>query len=226
MENCYQYENYTVIIGDIIDSKTIIDRKDSQARFKKVLSEINIKYAKDIASKFTITLGDEFQGLLKNRNNIIKIIFEIEMAMFPINLRFGVGIGDISTDINFEYSSEIDGPAYHRARNMIETLESSKSQYSKREANILISSDEKNTEIDKLLNSILSVSTVLKSKWTLRQTQVIHAYLLNDENQYKAADKLGIGQSSVNKALNNGSFYTYKSAMDNVNSFLTEKGDD
>lgn len=171
-------------------------------------------------------MGDEFQGLLKNRNNIIRIIFDIEMEMSPIALRFGIGIGEISTEINFEYSSEIDGSSYHRARAMIEDLEIIKNQYSTRQANILISSQDKNAEIDKLLNSLLSVCTVLKSKWTSRQTEIIHAYLLSEENQYEAAKKLGITQSSVNKGLNNASFYTYKSAMDNINSFLAEKRDD
>ncbi|NLY37205.1 MAG: hypothetical protein GX046_08235 [Tissierellia bacterium] len=226
MKNYYEYTDYTVIIGDIIDSKEIEDRKNAQTKFKKILADINEKYSEDIASKFTIVLGDEFQGLLKNRNNIIKIIFEIEMAMAPIALRFGVGIGEVSTDINYEYSSEIDGPAYHRARAMMENLQSSKSQYSKRQANILISSQVGNAEIDKLLNSILSVCTALKSKWTLRQTEIIGVYLKSEENQYKAAEKLEIGQSSVNKALNSANFYTYKSAMDSVNLFLSEKGED
>ena len=139
MEKCYEFEKYTVIIGDMIDSKKIIDRKNTQIRLKKVLSEINNKYAKDIASKFTITLGDEFQGLLKSKNNIMNIIFDIEMEMSPISLRFGIGVGEISTEINFEYSSEIDGSSYHRARTMIEKLEIIKNQYSTRQANILIS---------------------------------------------------------------------------------------
>lgn len=226
MKGSYEYKDYTVIIGDIIDSKKIVDRKQVQMKFKKILHDINQKYAADIASQFTITLGDEFQGLLKNRNNVIKMITEIEMAIAPIKMRFGVGIGEVSTAINFESSSEIDGPAYHRARAMVEELEASESQYSQRLASILIASQEGNKEIDQLLNSILSVCTALKSKWTIRQWEVIEAYLVNEENQYRAAEKLGIGQSSVSKALNAAEFASYKSAMDTVNAFLTEEGDD
>lgn len=223
MKKQYEYEDYTVIIGDIIDSKDLKNRNQVQATVKNVLSTINKKYSKDIAAKFSITLGDEFQGLLKNRNNIINIISEIEMTMIPVSIRFGVGIGNISTDINFERSAEIDGSAYHRARAVIEDLENSENQYSKRQANILISSQDKNIEIDQLLNSILSLCTALKSKWTFRQHEIIHTYLLNDENQYKTAKKLSIGQSTVSKALNAANFTTYQSAMANVNSFLTEK---
>lgn len=217
------YDKYVAIIGDIIDSKKIRDRKAIQQKFKSVLADINIKYSEDIASKFTITLGDEFQGLLKDKGNIMKIICEIEMAMTPIELRFGIGIGDISTDINFDNSSEIDGPAYYRARKMIKEIENRKSQYTERQSNIMICSEENNIEIDELLNSILSVCTALKSKWTDRQKEIIYAYLSNDENQYKAAHILNIGQPSVNKALSNARFYSYKSAIDTVNTFLSKE---
>lgn len=217
------YDKYVAIIGDIVDSKKINNRKVIQRKFKNVLTDINVKYSEDIASKFTITLGDEFQGLLKNRNNIMKIICEIEMAMTPIELRFGIGIGSISTDINFDNSSEIDGSAYYRARKMIKEIESKKFQYAERHSNIMICSEENNIEIDELLNSILSVCTALKSKWTDRQKEIIYAYLSNDENQYKAAKFLNIGQPSVNKALSNARFYSYKSAIDTVNSFLSKE---
>lgn len=226
MRGSYEYKDYTVIIGDIINSKKIDDREQVQTTFKKILHEINQKYATEIASQFTITLGDEFQGLLKNSNHVIKIITEIEMAIAPIKMRFGIGVGEVSTAINIESSSEIDGPAYHRARAMIEELVANERQYSKRKTNILIASQDTNKEIDLLLNAILSVCTALKSKWTVRQWEVIETYLNNEENQYRAAEKLGIGQSSVSKALNAAEFASYKSAMDTVNAFLTGEGDD
>lgn len=216
------YDNYVAIIGDIIDSKKIEDRKGVQQRFRAVLSNINVKYSEDIVALFSITLGDEFQGLLRNRGNIINIITEIEMGMAPIQLRFGVGIGDIDTDIQMRHSAEVDGPAYHRARKMVEEIESKRSQYTARSSHIMICSHENNVEIDELLNSILSVCTALKLKWTSRQVEIIYTYLLNDENQYKTAKALNIGQPSVNKALNNANFYTYRSAMNTVSTFLSK----
>ncbi|WP_269319384.1 SatD family protein [Carnobacterium jeotgali] len=43
--------------------------------------------------------------------------------MAPIELRFGIGLGSISTPIQRDNSMEMDGTAYHRARQMIETIE-------------------------------------------------------------------------------------------------------
>lgn len=214
---------YIAIIGDIIDSKKIEDRNKVQNKLKNILCKLNTEYSKDIAAKFCITLGDEFQGLLKKSENVMKMILEIEMAMTPIQIRFGIGMGTINTEINYENSSEIDGNVYHRARKMIKKIEHKKSQYSEPESNIMISTEDDNIELDELLNSILSVCTALKSKWTERQIEIIHAYLLNSENQYKAAYSLRIGQSSVNKSLKKAKFYSYQSAINTVNKFLNKK---
>lgn len=216
-------KNYFAIIGDIVDSKKIYERKEAQEKLKKILQDINNKYYSDISAKFAISLGDEFQGLLNNGKNIIKIILEIQMTMMPIEVRFGIGIGGISTEINLERSVEVDGPAYNRARKMIDEIEMKKKQYTEPKYNIMICSDEKNYEVDKLLNSILSVCSALRSKWTDRQKEIIATYLLNEGNQYKVADILKIGQSSVNKGLNNAEFYSYKTAMDTVSNFLSRR---
>jgi hypothetical protein len=218
-------DKYTAIIGDIVDSRKIRNRNEVQRKFKSVLDEINTKYAEDIASKFTITLGDEFQGLLKSKKNILKILWDIEMAMSPYEMRFGIGIGDINTDIDLDRSPTIDGPAYYRARKMVTELDNLKSQYAGRHSNMMICSDDNYTESDELINSVFSLCTALKSKWTQRQKEIIYAYFSNEENQYKAARALGIGQSSVSKALNHARFYTYKSAIDTVSLVLSgERG--
>ncbi|HHU20619.1 MAG TPA: hypothetical protein GXZ58_10490 [Bacilli bacterium] len=216
-------DKYVAIIGDILESKQLKKRKEVQQKLKEKLRSVNEKYADDIAAKFMITLGDEFQGLLYNPAHIFTIINEIEMALSPIELRFGIGIGDITTEINYHQSSEVDGPAYHRARQMITEIEKIKSQYTEREANMMICSGTKNGQTDQLLNSILSVCTVLKSKWTDRQQEIIHTYLSHNENQYEAASILKINQSSVSKALKKADFYSYQAAMDTVNSFLNKE---
>ncbi|AEB29927.1 hypothetical protein CAR_c12350 [Carnobacterium sp. 17-4] len=213
---------YAAIIGDIKDSRKIADRKEVQEQFHSILQIINEKYAEDIASNFIITLGDSFQGLLKNKQVILSIIFEIELALSPIELRFGIGLGDISTTIQRDNSMEMDGTAYHRARQMIETIEGNENKYTTRETNMMICSGEGYQQTDQLLNTILSLATALKSKWSARQKEVMYAYFTHGENQYKTAEELGIGQSSVNKALNTAKYYTYKTALIEASHFLVQ----
>ena len=107
---------YFAIIGDIVESKKLIDRDGVQKRLNIILKDINIKFDNDIAAKFVITLGDEFQGLLSNPSNLFDIIDTIKFEMYPVRIRFGIGIGSIDTEVNSEMALGADGPAYHYAR--------------------------------------------------------------------------------------------------------------
>ena len=218
----YEKECYVVIIGDIVDSRNLADREEVQKKFKEALNFINQKYSMSILAKFKITLGDEFQGLLRSRQSILDIITDFELYMLPVRFRYGIGIGDIDTEINYEDSAEIDGSAYHRAREMINALEDKKGKYNEEASDIMICSGEIRDERDDLMNSLLAVCSALKSKWTERQKEIICTYIQNGENQYKTAEILEIAQSSVNRALQNARFYAYKSAMDTITSVLRE----
>lgn len=50
------------------------------------------------------------------------IILCIKKEIYPHEIRFGIGIGAITTQINHEFALGADGPSYHKARNCIETL--------------------------------------------------------------------------------------------------------
>ena len=118
----FSFKPYLAIIGDLKHSRDISDRYVVQEKLNKVLGEINESYSRDLSSKFTITLGDEFQGLLNCGVNTMRIISDIERRMYPVKIRFGIGIGSITTDINTEMAIGADGPGYYKAREAIEYL--------------------------------------------------------------------------------------------------------
>ena len=130
---------YYAIIGDIKRSKKIENRCEIQEKLKKILDNVNSIYNNDISAKFLITLGDEFQGLLEITAPILEIIKYIQREIYPIKLRFGVGIGNVSTLINHEAAIGADGPAFYAAREMIEFLREQEKKLKKQAADIQIS---------------------------------------------------------------------------------------
>lgn len=134
---------YYAIIGDIKRSKKIENRCEIQEKLKKILDNVNSIYNNDISAKFLITLGDEFQGLLEITAPILEIIKYIQREIYPIKLRFGVGIGNVSTLINHEAAIGADGPAFYAAREMIEFLREQEKKLKKQAADIQISVYEK-----------------------------------------------------------------------------------
>lgn len=135
---------YYAIIGDIKRSKKIENRCEIQEKLKKILDNVNSIYNNDISAKFLITLGDEFQGLLEITAPILEIIKYIQREIYPIKLRFGVGIGNVSTLINHEAAIGADGPAFYAAREMIEFLREQEKKLKKQASDIQISVYEKN----------------------------------------------------------------------------------
>lgn len=173
-----------------------------------------------------ITLGDEFQGLMKCGNNVMKIILEIELEMHPIQMRFGIGLGSIETEVIREIPLGADGPAYHNARKMLEELKKLEKRNMANYSNMMIATEGDNSNIDMLLNSILSLCATIQSKWTNRQREIIYSYIENEKNQYETANKLKIGQPSVNKALTGSGYYSYQKAIETVSTTLSSiKGD-
>lgn len=216
----FLYDPYIAIIGDIKESKKIDNRREVQKRLESVLEEINEKYINDISSRFMITLGDEFQGLLCNGANTMNIISEIERKMYPIKIRFGVGVGEITTEVNKEMSIGADGPGYYKARKAIEYLKDNEKRKQINAADVRLEVDSENQESTIMINTILSLMTVVKETWSDRQRQIIWDMLEHQDSQLKVAERLEIKQPAVQKSLSKGKYYAYKDALDTIGKAL------
>jgi hypothetical protein len=220
----FSFENdpYIAVIGDIRQSKKIENRSEVQEKLKQALEDINEKYDNEISSKFIITLGDEFQGLLCSGSNTMDIITEIERKMHPIKIRFGVGIGAITTDVNKEMSIGADGPGYYKARGAIEFLKENEKKKQTNAADIRIEVEGDNQSITIMINTILSLLTVIKDSWSDRQREIIWDMLQHQDSQTDAAKRFKIKQPAIQKSLSKGKYYAYKDALDTIGRALAE----
>ena len=203
---------YCAIIGDIVNSKKIPNRQEIQNLFASVLIQINIEFDNDIASNFTITLGDEFQGLISKPSLSYEIIKIIKQRMSPVELVFGVGIGEMKTTIKREISIGSDGPAYHYARNMVEKAK-------KIRPSIRYYSD---TSSDELINGLLYFTESCINSRTAKQVEVVKLF---DELKFQkeVAKRLNKSQSTISGMLLNAFYYEVANAEEEIRSFLKTK---
>lgn len=213
-------KSFIAIIGDVKKSRELEKRKEIQGKLKAVLDEINVVYENDIASNFLITLGDEFQGLLFNGRNVLKMIQRIKMQLYPVELRFGIGIGSISTEINTEMALGADGPGYYNARNAVEVLKKNEKKNKAVLSDIRLEDDRGSWTQTVLINTVFELARAIEGGWTDRQREIIWDMLVHQDSQKQAADRLGIAQSSVQKSLSKGQYYTYVNALRNVENIL------
>lgn len=217
--------NYVGIIGDIKDSKKIKNRSQIQEKLNIVLKNLNEAYYADISAKFVITLGDEFQGLLESNEHLFEIIKYIQREMYPVRLRFGIGVGEISTDVFYEAAIGADGPAYYAAREMIEQLREQEKKLRKQAADIQISVyNAENFEIAEI-NTILALMKIIEDGWSEKQRFTIWDMAQNGGSQEECAKRMNTTQSTVARRLADGNYLTYERAGKIVDKALRRLGE-
>ena len=211
---------FWAVIGDLKKSRELQDRNAVQKRIREILDDINKKYSEDIASKFLLTLGDEFQGLLRSGDHILAMITEIKMRLHPVRIRFGIGAGEITTDINPEMALGADGPGYYYAREAIDRLKEKEHKKKAVRADIYVKMKVQKEKEEILVNTVFELMSSVEDGWTDRQRQMMWDMLRHRDGLQKTADRLGITQSTVQKALTAGNYYTYENAMESVERVL------
>lgn len=122
--------HHIVLIGDFVQSKQLDNRRGVQRRFAASCAALNKeREGLGLVSPLTITLGDEFQAVFSQSARLWECIFRLEAAMAPVNIRFAIGLGRITTDIQRDTALGMDGPAFHAARTAMEQLKKGDARY-------------------------------------------------------------------------------------------------
>ena len=216
---------YIAMIGDIKDSKNLENRSQTQKKLNNILKHMNKIYHEDISAKFTITLGDEFQGLLKKSDHILDIIKYIQNEMYPVKFRFGIGIGDINTNIIHNAAIGADGPAYYAARQMIEDIHDQEKKLKRQAADIQISLY--NTQYFEMtqINTILALIKTIEEGWSEKHRFTIWDMAQNGGSQKECAKRMNTTQSTVARRLADGNYIIYERALNTVTEALKQLGE-
>ena len=212
---------YIAVIGDIRNSKETRKRASVQRMLNDVLEKINEKYENDIAAKFIITLGDEFQGLLCNADHLLEIIRAIQWKLYPVEVRFGIGIGKITTPIKREAAIGADGPAFYAARDMIDELrvQEKKLKNQAPDIKVAIHGDKGDLRVDQI-NGFLRANRIIEKSWSNDQRNTIMDVILHGGNQTESAKRLKTTQSTVARRLAASNYITYKDLEGIINRSL------
>lgn len=213
---------YCAVIGDMIDSRHLENRNEIQERLKQTLREVNADYADAIASDFTVTLGDEFQGVLLDPAPLFEITDRIEMRMYPVKIRFGIGVGALSTEIDRASSIGADGPAYYSARRAVEEIKKEENRKRGQKTNMMIASDAASMCCEPLMNAVFAMLALCNLQWSAREREIVYDMLTHRDGQEATAARLGIAQSSVQRGLERAGYYTYLKARESLSDAIAK----
>ncbi len=173
-----------ILMADIVGSSKR-KGKALMADFKVAVAWINKMDRHHIASPLTITLGDEFQAVVKNADGALQIIFDLEQYLMrlknPFKLRFIIHEGEIETRLNRKIAYEMLGPGLTQARDGLVALKSSRSRF---KINL------KDEAVSAKLTLGMIIYQGIVDRWTPAQQKVVSAFWEELSDYKKVAKKL------------------------------------
>ncbi len=125
-------KDHIILMADIVDSRKS-DQNELMGLFKKLTDEVNLKHKKQLLSPITITLGDEFQCIVKDVSKAVALILELEekivLNQAGFKLRYVLYEGRIDTPINHDIAYGMLGEGLTKAREALEDTKLTTNRY-------------------------------------------------------------------------------------------------
>ena len=198
------------LTSDLVDSRSLEHRADVQLRLEAMLADVNREFAYALLVPFTITLGDEWQGLLCNAVAALRADFVIRETLRPLSIASGFGVGPFETALR-DRTALMDGTCFHRSREALENARRRKGG-----AAILQSED---VLLDEPVNSVLLLLHAISEGWTEKQAASFRAFDTHG-TESAAAKVLGVSQPTVHQSLEGSMAKIYVEARDGLLRFV------
>ncbi|TSJ35943.1 hypothetical protein FO440_23790 [Mucilaginibacter corticis] len=177
-------KEYIILMADIIGSRKQ-EQSELMAGFKEIVQAANAQ-AGWFVSPLTITLGDEFQGVLTDPGTAIRaILFLEEMIVsreMAFKLRYVIVEGLIETPVNREIAYGMLGDGLTRARQYLTNLKKEESRF------FFWLKDQAKK---KALNNVFMALQDVLDDWRPEKDFYLVREFLAEESYRKVADKLG-----------------------------------
>ena len=195
---------------DLIASRRIKKRDLVQDQFFRVVELVILRFADNIAARMIITHGDEAQALFYPTvtGQLFEIIEEITDQLEPYSVRFGFGVGTLTTPLQNE-AIGMDGVVWHRAQEALQEAKKKKQPLRFSFPSPALSA----------LNALANMLLVLSGGWTRQQQEVIKL-TSKFATQREVAKYLGISPAAVSQRLHGAHYDLYKEGKEALAIFL------
>jgi hypothetical protein len=175
------------LIGDVVGSREVPDRRLLQERLLSILAEVSERYGVPL----DLTLGDEFQGRYPSLQHAIGASWFLHLASIGVaRLRIGIGWGELLVEGSEDSPFGQDGPAWWRAREAVEAVEKSSQP-----VRTLVTTE---SPWDMFFNSFLHLRDTHLDDLDVTDARIVHG-LIEGETQRSLAERLGLHESSVSR---------------------------
>jgi SatD family protein len=206
---------FAILMGDIVGSERAPSLKAVHIAFNKVVRKANDVHAEHIASPLTITLGDEFQGLLTAFAHAwdTAVALRLELLVAGISCRFVVGVAELETPLNRKEAWNMMGSGLSAARDKLND---------KRTKSAYRFSLPAEPVVALLLDTVGDALTQGEEEWTPTQLEYYSKSRAAKGTNAAVAMKLGVSERSLYKVLKAGRADAHKRQVQAIRSALAQ----
>jgi hypothetical protein len=179
----HNHSESIILMADVVKSS----RRDANALMKdfaETVEKVNGLNKKQILSPLTITLGDEFQGVIKSLEGALKIVLDLEELTLAtrqsFRLRYVILEGEIQTPLNRQKAYGMLGPGLTEARQRLGNMKTGRGRFQ-----VELRDAEKSEE----LNLLFVIFQGIRDQWTQAQMKIASAFLQLGDYR-KVAEKI------------------------------------
>lgn len=180
-----------ILMGDIVASEAATSVRMLHKAFNRAVTTANEAYAP--LSPLTITLGDEFQGLVGTLSRAWEIATALRLRLLQdgVRCRFVIGAARVETPINTERAWNMMGPGLADARERLNDKAAGNAyRFSLPEERIA----------EALLDAVGDSLTDIEARWTATQLRY-YAASQSERTNAKVAASLGVSERGFYKVL-------------------------
>ncbi len=155
--------------------------------------------------------GSEVQAVFRSANELWSAIFELEYAMFPVRLRFGIGIGEINTAINPDSAIGMHGEAFDNARESVESLNKDGKHYRVQGL----------AERDALVLHMLNLISSMRKTWRVARIGTFLG-MLKKQTVAQTVELLGISEQAVYRNIRDGELGAVQGVFLELSQFIND----
>lgn len=185
-------ERRFVVLGDVVDSRSVSNRASLRENLERTLSDINHEYKSEIRAPFRFLKGiDELGAVLSDVSILYEAIKRIYVESYPVKIRFAGALGDVDVGADAEDVAKMDGPVFHRADRMLGELT---------DEGRLFRLNTGDDFADVLLGNHVNLNLMFMDSWTPKELEIVTQYEKR-KNQAEVAADLDVSQQRVSNAL-------------------------
>ena len=202
----------TAFIGDVSSSRDLgsEERGELQRQLEALLDRVNRELDEAILADFTITVGDEFQGLLVRPGALPELVWRLRDRLPDVRFWTGVGFGTLDTELE-DRAIGMDGPAFHRAREALEAAH---------DEGLHGGVFSGFGEDDGVLGGLARLLEWQREGFTDAQREAVRR-VRGGETQTEAAREIGVSRQAVSKRLAAAGWRAYRDGEESLRTLLS-----